>query len=78
MIDVTFFQGDFLSLLGKGSVLFLIGIYFLFSVVITFQVRSLNSIVRSVNFSLSSLIPLLFLIHLLLVVSLFILALAIL
>ena len=79
MIDLsTIFSGELLQTAGKIAVLILIFLYATFSLVITLQVRSLRNTIHIARFNFSVILQLLFLLHLLLVISLFFFALAIL
>jgi hypothetical protein len=74
-------MNDFSAIIAIGSkavVLLLIALYFIFSTLIFLNVRRLNTFVSITYSYLSTIIPLLFLIHLLLVLSLFFIALVIL
>jgi hypothetical protein len=72
------FDGDLVGVLGKAGVLILLVLYLIFSFIVFLQVRSLNTIVRIKIANSTTIIPLFFLIHLILILSLFFLTLVIL
>lgn len=77
MLD-SFFASDILSLIFKGGVLILIALYAIFCLIILLQVRGLNKLITFSATPLSGMIMLAFVVHLLLVISLFLISLAIL
>lgn len=77
MIDMPFIESLF-PLFGKISMLILIALYALFSGIIFLQIRGLNKLISFKQNALTGTIMTAFLIHLVLVISLFFLALAIL
>lgn len=79
MTDLTqLFSSELLFVAGKGLLLFLIALYAIFSLIIFVNVRRLNDVVQIEHSAISLIVQGVFLLHLLLVVSLFLFGLAIL
>ena len=76
MIDV--FNESLIFLIGKGIVLVLLLLYLIFSFIMYTHARSLGAVLTITHSNISRLLNLLFLLHLLLGLSLFFIALAIL
>ena len=72
------FAGEAIALVGKIGILTLIVLYAIFSLIVFLQVRGLNKLITFGNSPIARIITTAFLVHLLLVISLFFLALAIL
>jgi len=75
---MTIFNEPLLTLFAKGVVLILIFLYLIFSFLIFTHARNLGDILKMSHFNISGVLSFLFLLHLLLVLSLFFIALAIL
>jgi hypothetical protein len=72
------FSGNLVSVIGKITVLLLIALYLIFSTLIYLQVRSLNVLIQVKRANMRTTLLFFFVVHLVLVLSLFFLSLVIL
>jgi hypothetical protein len=72
------FSGNLISVIGKITVLLLIALYLIFSTLIYLQVRSLNVLIQVKRANMRTTLLFFFVVHLVLVLSLFFLSLVIL